>query len=502
MAGYSLVYLAKFGEISMSRPSIFGRRSEQKKLHSLLHSKEAEFLAVYGRRRVGKTFLIREFFSRKGKYFEISGEKDAPLNQQLKNFAKSFSECFLDHILIQTPSDWRAAFDLVTKEAQKIPKSKKFIFFIDEVPWFSSRKSGFIQALDYYWNHYWSKQKNFLLVTCGSAASWMIENLINAKGGLYNRVTQTILLKPFTLKETSEFLQGRKIQYNAKQLCEIYMVMGGIPHYLKLLSRGKSPTQNISEICFQKSGALYQEYERLFASLFNHSQDHDAIAKAIAHSAKGIAREELIRKTNIPSGGTLNKRLNELRAAGFIQDYTPYPNVKKSRYFRIVDEYLLFYLRWILPLQNSGIEVNKSYWKTKAGTPAVSAWKGYAFEMICLKHIDEILAAMGLEGIHSEMGTWRYCPKGRKDEGIQIDLFLDRSDGILTLFEIKYSQKKFAIDRAYAKTLMHRIDIVEKYFPSKNKPSLAMITLNGVKSSAWADELIDEEILFEDLINS
>ena len=484
----------------MPEQNIIGRKNEKETLKGILKTNQAEFLAIYGRRRVGKTFLIREFFSNKGLYFEITGQKDGSIKEQLENFSKIFSNIFLKGISIKSPENWKNAFELLTNQIKKLDRSKKIIFFLDELPWLSNKKSKLMQALDYYWNRFWSTNKNFILIVCGSAASWMLDNLINAKGGLYNRLTRIIHLRPFYLKETKQYLISKNIHLSEKQICDIYMSFGGIPYYLNQIIKGKSATQIINKVCFQKEGILYDEFDKLLAALYDRSDDHYLIIKKIAKTIRGISRDDLIKQTRLNSGGRLNKRLKELEISGFIQSYVPYGNKRKNIFYRIIDEYLLFYFHWILPIKQKGIQTNKSYWNAKARTPRVLSWAGNAFEIICLKHVDKIIQALDLESISCEIGSWRYVPKkGTKEIGAQIDLLFDREDGIVTICEIKYSDNLFKIDKSYAKQLINKVDIFEKYFPTNKQINIAMITMKGIKPTIWSEELVQNEVIFSDL---
>lgn len=487
----------------MPLKNIVGRNKEIKLLEKIWSSKDAEFAAMYGRRRVGKTFLIQEFFTGKKEavYFELSGEKDGGLQSQLSNFIEIFSKVFFGGVLLQVPKNWKSAFALLTQELEKLPKSKKMVLFFDELPWLAEKKSGMLQALDYYWNRFWSKFPNLKLIVCGSAASWMLDKLVNAKGGLYNRLTKTILLKPYSLKGTKEFLDSRGLHLSSKQILDLYMVFGGVPYYLKQVEKGKSAAQEINRICFQIDGLLYTEFDRLFASLFEHAEDSLAIVTAIGSFRQGISRKELIKNTRFSSGGTLNKRLKELESSGFIQSYVPFGNKKKDVYYRLIDEYCYFYLNWIQPLKNKGIEGGKGYWQAKSKTPSVLAWSGYTFESICLKHVDQIKEALDLQGISCEVGSWRYLPKkGAREEGVQIDLLFDRGDGILTLFEIKYAEHLFSVDKECAKALKHKLEVFEKHFPSYKHCSIAMITTMGIKPTIWSEELVQSEVTLQDLM--
>ncbi|MBM3208491.1 MAG: ATP-binding protein [Chlamydiae bacterium] len=486
----------------MTQEKIFGREAEIKILDNLWKSSEAEFLAIYGRRRVGKTYLIREYFSnKKCIYFEITGQKDGSLKQQLENFIKIFSKIFANDLPLRTPLNWKNAFELLTKEIEKISKSQNIIIFFDELPWLATKRSGMLQALDYYWNRFWSRYSNLTFVVCGSAASWMLDNLINAKGGLHNRLTKTILLKPYNLKGVQQFLAYRNIHLNPKQILDHYMIFGGIPYYLKQIEKGKSALQNINKVCFQTDGLLYDEFDRLFRSLFANAEDSLLIIKAISQFRYGISREELIKSIGISSGGTLNKRLVELESAGFIQTYIPYGRKIKDHYYRVIDEYCYFYLNWIEPFKKKGMSGGKEYWQTKGKTQAAVTWAGYAFENICFKHIDQIRQALDLQAISSEIGSWKFNPpKGKKDLGAQIDLLFDREDGIITLCEIKYTENLFVLEKSDAKNIMNKIEVFESHVKTKKQTLIALITTNGLKSNIWSEELIQNVVTLEDLM--
>ncbi len=490
----------------MGEKDIIGRREELEILDQTTKSKEAEFVAIYGRRRVGKTFLIREYFSNKGVYLEATGVKDALLESQLKQFIKAYSAVFYEGAKLKVPRSWDEAFETVTEKMKSLPKNKKLIIFLDELPWMASKKSGLIQALDYYWNRYWSSQRNLIIIACGSAASWMLAHLIHAKGGLYNRITKRILLEPFNLKETQQFLESRSIRLKRKQILDLYMAMGGIPFYLKEVKKGSSATQIINDLCFKKKGLLYSEFTNLFRSLFDQAEHNLDIIRAIINSGNSISRDKLIEITKITSGGAINRRLEELEASSFIGGYIPYGKKKRNRFFRVIDEYTLFYIKWIEPLIERGAHSGQgNYWKKISNTPAKLTWSGFAFENVCYKHINQISKALGLNNIAYLTGSWRFIsPKKSKEQGAQIDLLFDRNDDVITVCEIKYSDKSFVIDKAYAKSLDKKIEIFEHNFPSKSKPTrkqiyLAMISTWGVKKNMYSEDLIDMEVVLDDL---
>ncbi|MBM3197812.1 MAG: ATP-binding protein [Chlamydiae bacterium] len=482
---------------------IVGREPEIKLLDTLWASSEAEFLAVYGRRRVGKTYLIREYFSKKKcVYFEVTGQKDGSLQQQLENFIHVFSQTFTRNLPLRTPVSWKEAFDLLTQEIENLSKSRAVVLFFDELPWLATKKSGVMQALDYYWNRFWSRYPQLICVVCGSAASWMLDNLVNAKGGLHNRLTKTILLKPYNLRGVWQFLSHHGIHLTPKQILDHYMVFGGIPHYLKQIEKGKSALQNINRVCFQPDGLLYDEFDRLFQSLFAQAEDSLQIIKAIAKHQHGISREELVFSINMHSGGTLTKRLEELESAGFIQGYIPYGRRVKDRTYRVIDEYCYFYLRWIEPFKRGGVLGGKEYWQTKGKTQSALAWAGYAFENVCFKHVDQIRRALDLQAISCEIGSWKYFPsRGKKDAiGAQIDLIFDREDGVVTLCEIKYSEKIFALEKSEAMNILHKVELFSSSIQQKKQVQVALITTQGVKSTLWSEDVVQHTITLEDLL--
>jgi len=484
---------------------IIGRDKEKALLDAVRKSKEAEFVAVYGRRRVGKTYLVREYFSDSPYYLEASGAKDKPLKVQLENFTKALSKTFFKGVPLATPTSWDAAFEILTHELERLqknlPRGKKIVIFLDELPWMATKKSGLLQFLDYFWNLHWSRLSSVILIVCGSAASWMLEKLISAKGGLHKRITRKILLEPFTLREAELYLKSRKIHLTQKQILDLYMAIGGIPFYLKGVQKGLSASQNIESLCFEKNGMLYNEFKNLIESLFEHADVNLAIIREIVKQGNQLSREALVATTGIHSGGTLNKRIDELEAAGFVQSFLPYGRTKRDTFYRVVDEFSLFHLKWIEPFLASGMrdEVH-GYWQPLSKTPAVSSWAGLAFESICFKHLAEIRKALKLDKVSCKIGSWRYIPrKGSKEEGVQIDLLFDRVDGAITFCEMKYCEKPFQIDKAYAKNLMQKSETFQHHFKTTKQLFLAMITTSGLKPTIWSEELVQQEITLKNL---
>lgn len=482
--------------------TLIARKREVELCKNILAEKKAQFIALYGRHRVGKTFLVLELFSEGTEFFELTGVKDGGMKTQLEVFKSQFTRQMLEGFPIATPKNWMEALELLTIKIEKMKNKKKIVIFFDELPWLATKRSGLLQAIDHYWNTRWSRFSNLVFIACGSAASWMLDNLVNAKGGLHNRITRSILLKPFTLKETKLFLESQNIKLSNKHILDIYMVTGGVPFYLESIRKTLSVTQNINDMCFKEGGLLKDEFLRLFSSLFSQAETNEKIIRAIALHQGGISRDNLIKSIGTTSGGNLKNRLTELEAAGFIKSYKPYGKKRRDTFYRVIDEYSLFYLRWIEPFQQSGHEFTQSHWHDINNTSAWKSWAGYSFENVCLKHTDEIRKALGLENVGCVLGSWRYLPaKGKQESGAQIDLLFDRDDEAITLCEIKYSNNKFAVDKTLAKNLMNKEDVFKTITKTQKQIFIAIITSCGMKRSLWSDEIINNAISLQDIID-
>lgn len=454
---------------------IVGRKREIKQLEKLLVSRKSEFLAVYGRRRVGKTFLIREHFEYKFD-FHLTGMAMVGTDKQLLNFHTELSKQFNKYYKEQ-PKDWFEAFQRIMELIEAKEHNRKKIIFLDEMPWLDTAKSDFISALEHFWNSWATYRKDIILIACGSAASWMINKLINERGGLHNRVTVTLKIEPFTLKETEIFLQSRGHALNRYQIVNLYMVMGGIPFYLEALSNEKSSVQNIEEICFKTDGLLRTEFIKLFASLFKKHENHMAIVEALSTKTMGLTRSEVIRRAGLRSGGQLTNILEELEESGFIKKYTPFGKKAKYALYRLSDFYTAFYFKFIKP-QN---QYEQGVWTNSIDNPVHRAWAGFAFEQVCLSHIQQIKKELGISGILSQSSSW----KSTKNEA-QIDLVIDRRDQVINLCEIKYSIKPYKITKKYAENLRNKIGTFKEETKTKKAVFQTMITTYGVERNEYS----------------
>ncbi|MBM3197709.1 MAG: ATP-binding protein [Chlamydiae bacterium] len=480
---------------------IIGRKTEQEVLTKIVQAKEPAFITIYGRRRIGKTYLIKNFFRDKGLFFHLTGIQNSTTNVQLHNFTIEFSDLFLKGIEIPDPKDWFAAFQMLRKEIEKIPKTLKVIIFFDELPWLSSPRSSFLQALEHLWNRYLSELPNIILIVCGSAASWMIDNVLNNKAGLHGRVTREIRLLPFTLKETEEFLQEKGLSFPRKQILELYMCLGGVAKYLSYLEKGKSVAELIGELCFSYNAPLISEFHKLYNSLFHQHEEHVKIVKALAKSRSGLSYQELVSITKIPTGGALTAKINELRESGFITDVVSYGEKRKNIRYILIDEYSLFYLSWndgvsALDLQSRGSE----YWVKERNKQAWKIWMGHAFESLCLKHIESMKAMLGIAAVQTRASKWRYiAPKHSEESGAEIDLLIDRADDCVHLCEIKFHEEEFCITKDYAERLLRKRECFQRVSGCKKSIFITLITAFGTKHNAHYLSAVDQELTMDAL---
>ena len=474
--------------------SLIGRIKEKEILLEALTSKEAEMISVIGRRRVGKTFLIRSVY-KDVICLEVEGIQNAPRKEQLKDFIARLNRVAKPE-KYKTPSNWLDAFYLLIDYMEQLDLNTKRVVFFDELPWLATHKSGFLRALGMFWNS-WASRNNVVVVICGSAASWMIQKVVNHKGGLHNRITKRLSLKPFTLAETNLYLKSRDIVINYYQIVQIYMAMGGIPHYLKEIKAGKSAMQNIQDICFSETGLLQDEFLRLYPALFDNPENHINIIRTLFEKKQGMTRTEILQKSNLISGGNVSKVLNELDYSGFIKSYNSYNKKKKDKLYRLTDEYSLFYLQFI----EGKIYEGNDTWQQLSQTQVYKSWSGYAYENVCLKHIPQIKKALGISGVYSISST--FLKKGSATEkGVQVDLLIDRNDQVINLFEIKFYNTKFSLDKNTADKLREKLRIFQESTKTNKQLFLGMITTFGIQPNQYSIGLIQQVLELKELFEA
>ncbi len=471
--------------------SIIGRKLEQKQLLSKLDTNKSELVAILGRRRVGKTFLVRSTFQ-ENLFFQFTGLYKGNLGDQLIRFNKTLQGA--GGKKQATPSSWFEAFDGLKNLIQKVRSKKKKVIFLDEFPWMATNKSKFLTAFTDFWNSFASTRSDLVIIICGSSASWMINKVLKNKGGLHNRVTDRIFLEPFTLHETERFLVKKNIRAGMFDIVKLYMAFGGIPFYLDLIEKGESLPQAIDRLCFKKNAPLQLEYNELLSSLFDNASSHKTIIELLSKHPQGLVREVLLKKSKLNSGGGFTTVIEELEYSGFINSILPIDKTKNEKIYKLRDFYTLFYLHQISqkPLKKGNT------WLNLFNTPSVNTWSGYAFENLCHNHIEQIKKALKIDGIVSEYGAWRNKPSdGIK--GTQIDLVINRADGIVNVCEIKFMREAFLITSDYAHKLRLKLSIFKQLSGTKKSVLLTMITANGVVKSKHSMDLVQNEITLEDL---
>lgn len=477
----------------MKEINIIGREEEKHLLTSIVANAKASLVAVYGRRRIGKTYLIRNCL-KKHIAFEYSGIHNVETAVQLTSYCKALATQLNSNITLPDVVDWFTAFELTARLLQKKMRRKKAVLFLDEFPWMQTPKSNFLAAFEQFWNTWASKQNNLAVVICGSAASWMIQNVVRNKGGLHNRITHKIALQPFTLYETEAFLKSRKVLLNRYQIVQLYMAFGGVPYYLEQAVPGLSAAQIIDKTCFTKNGFLYNEFADLYKALFDSADRHFKVIRALAAKPMGLSRNEIIKICKLQSGGSTSTLLEELAASGFITPYVPIGKKSKDSIYKLTDEYSLFYLKF-MEANRSG---SKGTWVRLSDTPTWKSWSGLAFESICMKHIPTIKKALGITGIYSETAIWKSKGNSSKDAA-QIDLVISRRDNCINLCEIKFYENKFTIDKKYAAALQQKKNIFQQETNTRKHLFITLISTMGLQLNEHSIGLIDQQLTLDGL---
>ncbi len=478
-----MIYLAVINTKTMS---LIGRLKERQILEQALQSAQSELIVVYGRRRVGKTFLIRETY-KSVICFELVGMYKVSTREQLKLFQQTLYH--FSSQKMKAPTNWMEAFNQLKAYCDTLKGKKKKVLFIDEFPWLDNNKSSFLKAFDHFWNAYISKRTDFVVVICGSAAAYMINKIIRNKGGLHNRLTDKIRVEPFNLNETKTLLKHNRVKLTDYDILILYMVMGGIPHYLQKIRPDESAIQAIDRLCFEKDGFLRNEFKDVFASLFGLADNHETIVRVLATIRKGLSRNELLKRAKLPSGGNATRTLNELEESGFIEQYLPYSGVKNALY-RLKDEYCHFYLAYIEKSKPS----KNGIWNKLQNQSSFSSWSGYTFETICIKHIEQIKEGLKIAGIYSTTGSWL---EKNSSSGAQIDLLIDRDDHVINLCEVKFYKDAFSINKKYAEELRHKITIFKEISQTRKNVFLTFITTYGLKQNEYSHELVQNSLTLE-----
>ena len=479
----------------MALNRIIGRKAECDRLEKCLKADEAQLVIVYGRRRVGKTFLINQFFD--GRFdFKLTGAYAEPKETQLRYFSTELNR--QTGMERPVPKDWIEAFEMLREYLSLLPGTEKHVVFFDEMPWMDTVRSGFLSAFEWFWNDWGAAQDNLIFVVCGSATSWMTDNIAENKGGLFNRQTCRLYLQPFSLHETEQYLQSRNIDWSRRDIAETYMIMGGIPYYLSLIDPEMAFNANIDNIFFRKRAELWDEFDHLYQTLFTNSGQYVKIVEALSKKRMGLTRSEIAGQTKIPANGALSKMLNNLIASGFVRKSAFYGRKSKETLYQLSDYYTMFYFRFL----KGGFGKDEHFWSNTLDHPSRRAWAGFTFEQLCKEHIVPIKKKLGIAGVLSEESSWFSTQHdGGTNSGTQIDLLIDRRDQVVNICEIKFSLNEFQIDKDYDQKLRNKIAVFREETNCRKTIQLSLITTYGVQKNKYSS-IVTNEVVLDDLFES
>jgi len=478
--------------------NIIGRKKEMGIISSCLMSNKSEFVAVYGRRRVGKTYLIKELFDNEFTFY-ATGILNGSRESQLDVWNKEISRYKRDDIV--AADNWMEAFENLNTIVESIKSSdnindvsaNKKVIFLDEVPWMATMHSDFLSGLDFFWNRYASSRGDVLLIICGSAASWITNNIINNRGGLHNRLTRQILVEPWSLAECEDFFNSRNIPMTRFQMTEAYMVFGGIPYYLELFEPHLSLYQNIDEIYFRLGAQLTDEFSNLYKSLYNNAEKYIDVIEAIASKGVGLTRNEIVKSANISDGGSLTRILKDLALSGFIRNYKGYGKTKRDSIYQLIDFFSMFDIKF----RNRKNEFTKDFWLSFSSTLPYKVWSGYCYEKVCLLHIEKLREKLGISGVLTSAYAWRDTSE---EGGAQVDLVIDRNDGLINLCEIKFSSEEYTITKSDYDSFRRKRSIFVNSTKTKKAVQTTLITTFGIKRNTYSSEIVSE-VTMDDLFD-
>lgn len=477
---------------------MIGRTREIEQLTNLYNRNSAELVAIYGRRRVGKTYLVDEVFNERITFrhaglspIEMEEVQGAgPMKKQLQAFY--FSLLYHGMKRTRCPKDWLEAFYMLEVFLNERDNGSRQVVFLDEFPWMDTNKSGFVTAFEAFWNGWGCHRKNLMVIVCGSASSWIMDKLINNHGGLYNRVTYEIKLEPFTLKECEEYLLSQRIHFSRYDIAQSYMIVGGIPYYLNYYERGKSLAQNVDALFYEKNAKLKDEYNRMFSSVFRNPETMKSIVELLNRRSAGYTRQELSSLPNMTDGGNLSENLNALIASDFIMKYVPFGAKKREAHYKLIDPFCIFFLRFVKGKE----KLADGFWQQNVTSQKISTWRGYAFENLCFNHIQQIKKALGISSVSTEQSSW--IKRGTEEDGSQIDLIIERKDNLVNMCEIKFYSGEFTVNKAYNQVLRDRKSMLEQMIGKRFVIHSTLISTFGHKKNEYG-WIFDSEVVLDDL---
>ena len=466
---------------------LIGRTYERARLEEAYGSGRAEFVAVYGRRRIGKTFLVRETFGKRF-FFKHTGKSGMSSGEQLDAFRKSL----LSYGLKGCPPlrCWADAFEMLKKLIASSRVRRKVIF-IDELPWMDTPRSKFVPEFEYFWNDWASARPDVMLIVCGSATSWIIGKIVRNKGGLHNRLTMQLALQPFTLGECEQYATSQGLDFSRRDLGELYMVFGGVPYYWSLLRKGNSVARSIDSLFFAPGGELSLEFDQLYSSLYNNPEPYLAVIEALGSRRTGLTRDELLSMAKLPSSGNSTRVLNDLEQCGFIRRYQMFGNRSKGMIYQLMDAFTLFVLQFV----RNNRDADPHFWSSAFGTSVHNVWAGLAFERLCLSHVDQIKHALGISGVKTSAAAWRHVPDEEHTSGAQVDLLIDRADNVINLCEMKYAASAYELNAKHEDELRERRATFLAVTGTNKTVMTTIVTSVGLKRNKYCGAVQSEIVL-------
>ena len=474
----------------MAKDLIIGRQKEIEQINECYESKESQLVILYGRIRVGKTFLINQIFDEQFA-FKLVGDYNQNRKEQLYNFYEELKRKSKTEVSV--PQSWREAFFQLRDYIDSLPRDKKQVVFFDEMPWLDNHKSGFLEAFEYFWNSYGASKNNLMLILCGSATSWLVEHIDHNKGGLFNRQNCRIYLEPFNLYETEQFLLSRNIHWSRYDICECYMILGGIPFYLNLLKGSIPYSANIDDLFFKKRAVLWDEFEHLYNTLFTNSEAYIKIVEILSEKRIGLSRKEMVEKSKLSDNSLLTKMIKNLVDSGFVREYPFYGNKKRQTKYQLSDFYTMFYFKFVK--ENAGKD--EHFWSNTLDNQARKSWAGFTFEQLCKDHIRQIKQKIGISGVLANVSTW-FVQGDEESEGAQIDMLIDRRDRVINICEMKFVNDEYVIDKDYDQDIRRKISKFQSTTGTKKAIQLTFVTTYGVKLNMYSQR-ISSQVLLDDL---
>lgn len=470
--------------------NLIGRNNECQELKRCMDSNRSELVIVHGRRRVGKTYLIEEFFEQKFD-FKYVGAHGLRTRDQLRNFARKLSR--YSNITYKPFKDWLDAFYALEDYLNTLSSKTKKVIFIDEMPWIDSGKSNFVAALENFWNGWAMSQRNIMLIATGSATSWMKNKIVANKGGLHARITCNLHLAPFTLAETEKYLESRGIDWSRYYITQAYMALGGVPFYYTLLDPNLSLAENLDYLFFGQGAQLKLEFDELYSALFGSTDTYLNIVQLLSKHKSGLTRKEII--SNLGSKSSkLTKVLKNLENCDIIEQWKQFGNKKRETDYRLTDFYTLFYYKFV----ENNLSRNDNWWSENMNSRSVLSWQGLSFELVCMKHYRQIKEALGIRGVSTNISSWSIRPNEEIEHGAQVDMVIERADDKIHLCEMKFCDTEYDINKSEDEKLRERLRLFRSVTKTKKMVAHTYVTTYGVTKGKYKGS-IHSEATMDDL---